>query len=111
MFFLVVSCNKDIPNPIIGTWALVDYTAYSTESGRKLNPATGVESWTFRKSGSAYVKVREKLCICPRRVMFMSEFVSLYGLFSDSYATLLYYYIPIHSIIKRFDQDSFIFLC
>jgi len=55
MFFLVVSCSKDIPNPIVGTWALVDYTAYSTELGRKLNAATGVESWTFRKSGSAYV--------------------------------------------------------
>ena len=43
--------------------------------------------------------------------MVMSEIVSLYNLFSDSYATLLYYYFSTLSILKkRFDQDSFLFL-
>lgn len=52
---IVVGCNKDTYNSILGTWALVDYTAINVRTGEKLNAITDVKTWTFCDSGSAYI--------------------------------------------------------
>ena len=51
----VVGCSKDDSQRIVGTWALVDYTAINVRTGKVMSSATDVQTWTFYDSGSAYV--------------------------------------------------------
>ena len=53
--FIIMGCNTDKPDPIIGTWALVDIIAYRPITGEKLSAAADIKTWTFHESGSAYV--------------------------------------------------------
>ena len=52
---LVVGCSKETQNPIVGKWALVDYTAINVRTGKKMSASTDVKTWTFRDGGSAYI--------------------------------------------------------
>ena len=53
----IIACSKETetPNPLLGTWALVDFTAIYTSTGNKTTASTDVETWTFQDYGSAYV--------------------------------------------------------
>lgn len=52
---LIVGCSKETNNQILGTWALVEYTAINVRTGECLKAETDVKTWTFTKGGSAYV--------------------------------------------------------
>ena len=53
--FSFIGCSKEMPNPIVGTWALVDYTAINVRTGEKMSASTDVKTWTFKDGGSAYI--------------------------------------------------------
>ena len=52
---LICACGKMKPNPIVGTWALVDYTHVNIRTGKMVSGQTDVKTWTFLESGSAYI--------------------------------------------------------
>ncbi len=52
---LICGCSKERPNPIVGTWALVDYTYVNIRTGKKSTGSTNVKTWTFKDSRSAYI--------------------------------------------------------
>ena len=52
---LVVGCSKETQNPIVGKWALVDFSSTNKRTGQLHTASTDVKMWTFEESGSAYI--------------------------------------------------------
>lgn len=49
------STKEEKPDPIVGTWALVEFTHLNYRTGKMLSGKTDVETWIFKEGGTAYV--------------------------------------------------------
>lgn len=49
------STKEAMPDPILGTWALVEYTYLNYRTGKMSSGKTDVETWIFKEGGTAYV--------------------------------------------------------
>ena len=55
LLFTLIGCTKENQDPIIGTWALIDYTAINVRTMKKMSASTDVKTWTFHETGTAYI--------------------------------------------------------
>ena len=49
------STKEEKPDPIVGTWALLEYTHLSYRTGKMTSWKADVETWIFKEGGTAYI--------------------------------------------------------